>query len=102
RPAPPATAATPAGPSPSTTASGRPPIALSTATFSGHGRARSSRVSTRINPEANERAPVCGPTTPQRPPPPGSGGWERGGSGGWERGGGVGGGRVRGVREGPG
>jgi hypothetical protein len=53
-----ATAASPAGPSwsrnESGPSSGRPPIALSTATFSGQGRARSRRVSTRISPEASE------------------------------------------------
>jgi hypothetical protein len=64
-----ATAASPAGPSWSSPASGppsgRPPMALSTASFNGHGRARSSRVSTRINPDANDRLPRYGRRNPR-------------------------------------
>jgi hypothetical protein len=43
----------------------RPPMALSTASFSGHGRARSSRVSTRINPDASDRLPRYGRRNPR-------------------------------------
>src|SRR5512132_2241474 len=68
-----ATAASPAGPSWSSPASGpvsgRPPMALSTASFNGHGRARSSRVSTRINPDTNDRLPRYGRRNPRNDRP---------------------------------
>jgi hypothetical protein len=58
-----------------------PPMALSTASFNGHGRARSSRVSDQDQPRRNDRLPrygrsnpaTTGPLLPEGAPPLGGG-----------------------------